>query len=205
MLENAHGGKRGCLRCHRWGAVCMSPGRHVRVLGHVHGTGQSWRAIPFSSRASHSRQDPSSGEAMQTASGTGRATRSDDGRAGPGYPVERYESEHIGPWGQSSQQQCATVDRVRRRVWGGRRVTSDAVTDRRNPDGKVAMALEGPDLQSGAYAWIAARQAATMTEPHSIHYDAQTRLLLDPRRRLNSCHTRYLPIVRETMGPACRV
>jgi hypothetical protein len=74
--------------------------------------------------------------------------------------------------------------------WDGRqrRVTSDAMTDRRHPDGKVAMALEGPDLRSGAYAWIAARQAATMAEPHSLTHDAQTRLHLAPRRRLNACH-----------------
>jgi hypothetical protein len=46
------------------------------------------------------RQYPGNSEAMQTAAETGRATRSDgdDGRAGPGYPVAGYESEHISPW-----------------------------------------------------------------------------------------------------------
>jgi hypothetical protein len=122
--------------------------------------------------------------------GTGRwAARSDDGRAGPGYPVGRYESGHIEPAARRLNSNAQPWI-----VFGGgwdgrqRQVTSDAMTDRRHPDGKVAMALEGPDLRSGAYAWIAARQAATMAEPHSLTHDAQTRLHLAPRRRLNSCH-----------------
>jgi hypothetical protein len=157
--------------------------------------------LPPSLPEHHSLQNPSGGAAIQVA-GAGRwAARSDDGRAGPGYPVGRYESGHIEPAARRLNSNAQPWI-----VFGGgwderqRRVTSDAMTDRRHPDGKVAMALGRTGSAVGRYAWIAARQAATMAEPHSLTHDAQTRLHLAPRRRLNSCHQYPASAVNSARG-----